>query len=327
MPPNAIRAEGAKPCDDKMEGMRSVFMGSPEYALPSLEILARLTRVAGVVTQPDRPAGRGRTLVPPPVKMTALKLGLPVIQPETLRSPETMEQLKAWAPEIIVVAAFGKLLRPEVLSLPERGCVNLHASLLPRHRGAAPIPAAILAGDPETGITLMQMDPGLDTGPVLAQKRAPIRPEDTSESLTRILGQLAAETLSEYLPVYIRGELTARPQDNSQATYAPQLTKADGKLDFRQPADALHRRVRALHPWPGAYIPWKGKPLKIIETHPEEYQGELPPGALVVRLGFPAVRVSDGMLVLRKVQPAGKRIMTGDEFLRGAKDFTGRLGE
>ena len=302
-------------------------MGSPEYALPALETLSRLTRVVGVVTQPDRPAGRGRTLVPPPVKAAALKLGLAVIQPETLRSPETLEQLKVWEPDVIVVAAFGKILRPEVLSLPALGCVNLHASLLPRHRGASPIPAAILAGDPETGVTLMKMDPGLDTGPILAQKRLPIRPEDTSGSLTSALALLAAETLSEYLPVYIRGDLVARPQDNSLATYAPQLTKLDGKLDFRLTAWILDRKVRAMHPWPGAYVVWKNKPLKVIEVRPESYQGELTPGAAVVRLGFPAIRASDGLLVLRKVQPAGKRAMTGDEFLRGAKDFSGSTVE
>jgi methionyl-tRNA formyltransferase len=302
-------------------------MGSPEFSLPSLEALTRLTQVAGVVTQPDKPAGRGRTLVPPPVKLMAQKLGLTVIQPDTLRSPETMAQLRSWQPEIIVVAAFGRILRTEVLALPAHGCVNLHASLLPRHRGAAPIPAAILAGDGETGITLMQMEKGLDTGPILAQKRILLRAEETSESLTQTLADLAAETLSEYLPVYIRGELTARPQDDSLATYAPQLSKAEGKLNFRQPADVLHRKVRAFHPWPGAYFLWKGKPLKVIEVHPEPYQGELPPGSILIRLKFPAVRAADGLVVLRKVQPAGKRIMTGDEFLRGAKDFNGRIAD
>jgi methionyl-tRNA formyltransferase len=313
--------------DDRIGSMRSVFMGSPEFSLPSLEALTRLTQVAGVVTQPDKPAGRGRTLVPPPVKLTAQKLGLPVIQPDTLRSPETLAQLLSWQPEVIVVAAFGRILRKEVLALPAHGCVNLHASLLPRHRGAAPIPAAILAGDGETGITLMQMDPGLDSGPILAQKRIPIRAEETAESLTHTLSHLAAETLSEYLPVYIRGELTARPQDDSLATYAPQLSKAEGRLDFQQPADVLHRKVRAYHPWPGAYFLWKGKPLKVIEVHPEPYQGELPPGSILIRLKFPAVRAADGLVVLRKVQPAGKRIMTGDEFLRGAKDFSGSIAD
>jgi methionyl-tRNA formyltransferase len=311
--------------DDRIRTMRSVFMGSPEYALPSLEALTRLSEVAGVVTQPDRPAGRGRTLVPPPVKLLARKLGLPVIQPEKLRSPETMEQLRAWQPEIIIVAAFGKILRPEALALPAYGCLNLHASLLPRHRGAAPIPAAILAGDPETGITLMKMDQGLDTGPVLAQKRIPIGPEETAENLTHRLALLAAETLSEYFPVYIRGELSARLQDNSLASYAPQLTKLEGRLDFRQTAVALDRKVRAFHPWPGTHILWKGQPLKIVETHPEPYQGELAPGTVIERLKFPAVRAADGILVIRKIQPAGKRIMTGDEFLRGMKDFIGQV--
>jgi len=314
-----------KPHDDKMGSMRSVFMGSPAFALPSLETLTRLTQVAGVVTQPDRPAGRGRTLVPPPVKVQAQTLDIPVIQPETLRSPEAMAQLRSWHPDIIVVAAFGQLLRPEVLSLPEFGCVNLHASLLPRHRGAAPIPAAILAGDAETGVTLMKMDPGLDTGPVLAQKRVPVRPEDTAESLTLTLSLMAGATLSEYLPVYIRGELSAQPQDNSRATYARQLTKEEGKLDFHQTAETLHRRVRAFHPWPGTYVLWKGQPLKILEIQPQPFQGELPPGTTLEHSRFPAVRTGDGLVILRKVQPAGRRILPGDEFLRGAKDFPGQV--
>jgi methionyl-tRNA formyltransferase len=181
--------------------MRSVFMGSPEFSLPVLESLKNLTQIAGVVTQPDRPAGRGREVCPPPVKILADRLGLPVIQPEKLRAPEAMDQLRAWEPEVIVVAAFGQILRPEVLNLPRYGCVNLHASLLPRHRGASPVAAAILAGDPETGITFMKMDPGLDTGPILGQLRIPIESRDTAESLGRKLSLLAAETLQAYLPV------------------------------------------------------------------------------------------------------------------------------
>ena len=315
------------PRDDKMMPMRSVFMGSPEYALPVLEMLTRLTRVSGVITQPDRPAGRGRTLVPPPVKLAAEKLGLPVLQPKSMRSAETMDQLRAWAPEVIIVAAFGRILSRDLLALPERGCLGLHASLLPRHRGAAPIPAAILAGDSETGVTLMQMDPGVDTGPILAQKEIPIRPEDTTESLTRSLSLLAAETLTEYLPVYMDKSLIARPQDDALATYAPQLTKLNGKLSFRETAEILDRKVRAYYPWPGAYIVWKDKPLKILAASPEPYQGELPPGSIIVRLKFPAIRAADGLLVLRKVQPAGKRIMGGDDFLRGAKEFSGHIAD
>lgn len=307
--------------------MRSVFMGSPDYALPVLEVLAQLTEVAGVVTQPDRPAGRGREPDPPPVKLLARQLGLPVFQPEKLRTPEAMEQLRAWRPEVIVVAAFGKILRPEVLNLPALGCLNLHASLLPRHRGAAPVAAAILAGDAETGVSLMRMDPGLDTGPVLAQRRIPVRPDDTGGSLTRALAELAGEILRDCFPVYIRGELDARPQDDSRATYAPQLKKEDGKLDFHETAEVIARRVRAFHPWPGTFVIWKGAPLKILAAEPGPATATEPETIGTVRRagGLPEVRAADGWVVLRTVQPAGKRAMPGDEFLRGARDFTGTL--
>jgi methionyl-tRNA formyltransferase len=304
--------------------MRSIFMGSPEFALPTLEALAGLTEVAGVVTQPDRPAGRGRRPSPPPVKVLAQELGLDVIQPETLRSPEVMDRLRDWKPEIIVVAAFGKILRADVLSLPRLGCLNLHASLLPRHRGAAPIPAAILAGDAGTGISLMKMDAGMDTGPVLAQKRIPIRPEETAESLTQNLARLAAEILKECFPVYIRGELIGRAQDNSRATYAPQLKKEEGRLDFRLGSEILHRKVRAFHPWPGTFVLWKGRPLKVLELQPAPFAGDLPPGTTLEFSRFPAVRTTDGIVILLRVQPAGKKAMPGDEFLRGARDFPGQ---
>jgi len=303
--------------------MRSIFMGSPEFALPALTALADLSDVVGVVTKPDRPAGRGRTLVPPPVKVQAEKLGLSVIQPEKMRSPEAMAQLRSWQPDVIVVAAFGKILRAEVLSLPILGCLNLHASLLPRHRGAAPIPAAILAGDVETGITLMKMDEGLDTGPILAQKKIPIRAEDTAETLGRLLAELAAETLRAFFPVYILEGLAAVPQDDSRATYAPQLKKEEGRLDFQASAEQLSRKVRAFMPWPGTFVFWKGQPLKILEVRPEAYRGGPAPGTVLEHGRYPAVRTADGIIILCKVQPAGKRPMPGDEFLRGAKDFTG----
>jgi methionyl-tRNA formyltransferase len=303
--------------------MRSIFMGSPDFAIPALIILSRLTEVAGVVTQPDRPAGRGRTLMPPPVKLQAQKLGLQVIQPEILRAPDVMDQLKSWSPDVIVVAAFGKILKPDVLSLPRLGCLNLHASLLPRHRGAAPIPAAILAGDAETGVSLMKMDAGLDTGPVLAQKRIPIDSADTAESLGRKLSELAAGTLEEFFPVYIHEELIPFPQDDSLATYAPQLKKEEGRLDFQLSSEQLALKVRAYHPWPGTFALWKGDPLKILEINPERFQGVETPGTVLEFGRFPAVRTADGIIVLRRVQPSGKRSLPGDEFLRGARDFPG----
>ena len=311
--------------NDRIATMRSVFMGSPEFALPTLESLKNQTQIVGVVTQPDRPAGRGREVSSPPVKILSDRLGLPVIQPEKLRAPEAMNQLRAWRPEIVVVAAFGQILRPEMLSLPEYGCLNLHASLLPRHRGASPIAAAILSGDTETGITLMQMDPGLDTGPILGQSRLPIDPSDTAESLGRKLSLLAAETLTRLLPVYLQGKIVPQPQEESLATYAPQLRKEDGRLDFQQPAAILERKVRAFHPWPGAYVLWKGQPLRILEGEAVTGEPDDAAGLTVESSRFPAIHTADGLLVLRKVQPAGKRPMAGDEFLRGAKDFPGQI--
>ncbi len=311
--------------NDRIATMRSVFMGSPEFALPALESLKNQTQIVGVVTQPDRPAGRGREVSSPPVKILADRLGLPVIQPEKLRAPEAMNQLRAWRPEIVVVAAFGQILRPEMLSLPEYGCLNLHASLLPRHRGASPIAAAILSGDTETGITLMKMDPGLDTGPILGQSRLPIDPSDTAESLGRKLSLLAGETLTQFLPVYLQGKIFPQSQEESLATYAPQLRKEDGRLDFQQPAAILERKVRAFHPWPGVYILWREQPLRILEGKAVTGEPGAAAGLTMERSHFPAIHTADGLLVLRKVQPAGKRPMAGDEFLRGAKDFPGQI--
>src|SRR5512142_279203 len=199
---------------------RVVFMGSPEFATPILRGLAEKFQVVGVATQPDRPAGRGRQLTPPAVKVLAQELGLPLIQPPKLRAPEAMEQLRAWQPDLIVVAAFGQILRKDVLWLPRFGCINVHASLLPRWRGAAPIQAAILAGDEQTGVTIMQMDEGVDTGPTLAQQALPIGPDDTTGSLAGQLSALGEGLLLETLPGYLSGEIKPRPQKSEGATYA-----------------------------------------------------------------------------------------------------------
>ncbi len=218
--------------------LRIVFMGSPDFALPSLSALVSAPnyQVVGVITQPDRASGRGRELKPPPVKSLALDLNIPVMQPEKLRLPEPMEQLRAWAPDLIVVAAFGQILKKDVLEMPHYGCINVHASLLPRWRGAAPINAAILHGDEETGVTIMQMDVGLDTGPMLAKKSIRIKPDDTAGSVSQALSTLGADLLIETLPDYLAGNLTATPQPEDGSTYAPMLKKTDGLLDFTQPA-------------------------------------------------------------------------------------------
>lgn len=301
------------------ESTRIVFMGSPDFAVPVLRALAGSYRICGVVTQPDRPSGRGGKLTPPPVKVLAEELGLPLMQPEKLRAPEAMAQLTEWAPDVIIVAAFGQILRQNVLDLPRFGCVNVHGSLLPRWRGAAPIQAAILSGDAETGITIMKMDAGIDTGEMLAMRAIPIAPNDTGGTLFEKMSQLGADLLMETLPRYLSGELVPQPQPADGATYAPMLKKEDGLLDFARPAAELERRVRAFNPWPSAWMVWQGVPLKIHRAHVAA--GETEPGQRVVVNGLPAIGTGAGLLVLDEVQPAGKKSMPGKAFLAGARDW------
>jgi methionyl-tRNA formyltransferase len=300
--------------------LRIVFMGSPDFAVPALKALARDYLVVGAVTQPDRPAGRGGDLKPPAVKEAAVLLGIPCIQPEKLRQPEAMDQLRAWAPDVIVVAAFGQILRSDLLNLPRFGCINVHGSLLPRWRGAAPIQAAILTGDKETGITIMKMDPGVDTGPILSQRVIPISPDETGGSLFAKMAPFGAQVLLETLPRYLSGELAPVPQPEAGITYAPMLKKEDGLLDFSQPADSLERRVRAMNPWPGAFFDWKGTLIKVQRAH---VGGERNPGAgaRIIFQGWPAVGTAEKILILDEVQPAGKKSMPGKSFLAGARNW------
>jgi methionyl-tRNA formyltransferase len=298
-----------------------VFMGSPNYAVPSLRALTEKFHVVGVITQPDRPAGRGRKLKAPPVKDAADDLGISLLQPQRLhKDPEAMAQLKAWNPDLIVVAAFAQILKPAVLDQPKFGCLNVHGSLLPRWRGAAPLNAAILAGDQETGVTIMKMDPGLDTGPMVSKRVIPIGPQDTAGSLMDVMAEIGAALLIETIPPYIKGELTPKPQDESLATYAPMLQRSDGELDFNLPAVNLARQVRAYHPWPGTFFIWSSSPFKVHAAHA---LGQSSPGigVLTIHDGFPCVGTSEGILVLDQVQPAGKQSMPGDVFLHGAKKW------
>jgi methionyl-tRNA formyltransferase len=297
-----------------------VFMGSPEFALPILRALANCYTVVGVVTQPDRPAGRGRILTSPPIKCLADELDLPTIQPSRLSAPEAFQQLQAWAPDLIVVAAFGQILRPAVLDLPKYGCVNVHASLLPRWRGAAPIQAAILHGDDLTGATIMRMDPGVDTGPILSQKTISITNQDTAGYLSVRLSLLGAELLLETLPGYLSSKITPRSQDESLATYAPMVKKADGLLDFARPSAELARQVHAYNPWPGAFMYWNGQVLKIHRAHIA-----LAPasawGRQTIHQGSPAMTSADGLLVLDELQVSGRKAQSGVDFLRGARNW------
>lgn len=299
--------------------IRVVFMGSPDFALSSLRLLAQHYQVVGVVTQPDRASGRGRELKAPPVKLLAQELNIPVIQPEKVRQPEAMQQLQDWNPDLVIVAAFGQILKKDVLELPKYGCINVHASLLPRWRGAAPINASVLAGDEETGVTIMKMDVGLDTGPMLAMKRIRIKPDDTAGSLFEALSTLGADLLIETLPAYMDGKLSPQPQPEEGATYAPMLKKEDGLLDFNQPAVDLDRRIRAMNPWPGAWFEWEGAPFKVHRAHVG--QGKAEAGKRLIEQNQPAVGTGSGILILDEVQPPGKKPMNGKSFLAGARNW------
>jgi methionyl-tRNA formyltransferase len=303
---------------------RVVFMGTPEFAVPSLLVLGEHHDLVGVVTQPDRPAGRGRTLTASPIKVAALAAELPVFQPKTLRGDEVRDHLAAWAPDVIVVAAFGQILPPAVLDLPAHGCLNLHGSLLPRYRGAAPIPAAILAGDEVTGVTLMKMGEGLDDGPILAQVECPITAIDTTASLTAKLSDMAAQLLIEKLPDWIDGKIEAQPQDESQATTCGQLEKEDGRLDWSRPAAYLDRQVRACDPWPSAFTTWRGRMLKVLRATPHpEMRAKGEPGQVVALDPGIGVVTGEGILELLDVQLSGKRAVTAEQFARGQRKLVG----
>jgi len=305
---------------------RVVFMGTPEFAVPTLQALGGHHQVVGVVTQPDSRAGRGRKAVLSPVKQMALERELALFQPETLRDTEVVARLAEWRPELIVVAAFGQILPGPVLDLPPYGCLNVHASLLPRYRGAAPIAAAILNGDNATGVTIMRMDEGLDTGPILAQAAWPIAPEDTTGSLIGKLAELGARLLIETLDGWLGGAIQAHPQDDAQATYCRPLDKADGLVDWSRSAAHLDRQVRACDPWPGAYTTWQGQRLKVLRARPlPGWRGEGPPGQ-VQEVGERIVVVTgQGALELLEVQLAGKKPMPAGQFTRGQRDLVGGL--
>lgn len=318
---------------------RVVFMGSPDFAVPALRrLIEDGYEIAGVYSQPDREAGRGRVLTPPPVKVFALERGLPVFQPASLRREAAVAELRDLRPDVIVVAAFGQILRRPVLDAAPFGVLNIHASMLPRWRGAAPVQAAILAGDRETGVSIMQIDEGLDTGPVLARRATPISDFDTAGTLTNRLAELGADLLAGTLPAWLAGEITAEPQDGAAATHAPRVDKDTGRLDWSLPAVDLWRRVRAFNPWPGAFTTLHGDLLRLQEAWPLPATGEaavapgtvvpLPNGAVDAvpaerpRAAF-AVQTGDGLLVPLKLQRAGKRALFAEEFLRGERGLVG----
>jgi methionyl-tRNA formyltransferase len=299
-------------------------MGTPRFAVqPLLALAAAGHEIAGVVTRIDKPAGRGRILVAPPVKLTAMEKGFTVIQPRRVREPGFLNTLRPLDPDVIVVAAYGQILPREILSLPRYGCLNIHASLLPLYRGAAPINWAIVRGETRTGITIMQMDEGMDTGGILMQESIPIDPQDTAGTLTDKLSLLGARLIIPALQGVGSGTLTAVAQDASRATLAPLLKKEDGLIDWKLPALAIHSRIRGLSPWPGAYSYLDGKMIKVITADVVAGSGE--PGSLheqdkkTLDAG-----TGSGMLRLLVIQPEGKKPMTAAEFLRGHRGVGGK---
>ncbi|MFQ5925484.1 MAG: methionyl-tRNA formyltransferase [Dehalococcoidia bacterium] len=310
--------------------MRIVFMGAPEFGVPVLErLLLGQHELVAVYTQPDRPAGRGRPLAFSAVKKVAVARGLKVLQPAGFKEPAAIEFLARLRPDVIVVAAFGRVLPGEVLAIPPFGCINLHPSLLPRHRGPSPVQGAILAGDDCTGVSIMLMDEGIDSGAILSQRRVATEPQDTTESLTKKLAQGAAQLMEETLPLWLSHSLTPQPQGEEGATYTRLFSKEEGEIDWYLGAVEIWRRVRALHPWPGCYTRWQGKILKILEATPIAGGRDLEPGRVIAlapgqgaTLG---VETGEGVLGLLRLQLEGRRAMTVEEFFRGQRNFKGAL--
>ena len=307
-----------------------VFMGTPDFSVPGLKALIETQNVVGVVTQPDRPAGRGRQLKPSPVKVAAEAAGIPVYQPKSLRKKAAADPLREWNPDVIIVAAFGQILRPHVLDLPPHGCLNIHASLLPRWRGASPIQHAIMSGDAETGVCLMQMDVGLDTGPVFTCRATPISNDDTASTLHDRLAEIGADLIRNSLDDILAGKLTAQPQDDDNFTYAPMISKEDGRLDWTKTAAELDRQIRAMTPWPGAFTTWQGNVVKILKATPSAKTTRALPGFVLYeadeRQTF--VATGSGSLILETIQLAGKKAMSAADFVRGRTEFAGsQLGE
>ncbi len=310
--------------------MRIIFMGSPAFAVHPLQALVTAGyTLAAVITQPDRPAGRKRVLTPPPVKVAALDLGIPVLQPETLRDPAVIQQLNDLAPNVGVVAAYGEILRKTVLAIPPLGYLNIHPSILPLHRGPVPVVGAILAGDTETGVSIMKLNRGMDSGPLLAQERIPMPTDARAGDLNDQLFVQGATMLPDVLRRYANGEIIPREQDHSQATVTRLLKKTDGLLDWSQAAVFLERCVRAYDPWPGAYTHWHGQQVKVwsAAVHTDWLGAEdTLPGTIigVDTNNHPLVATGNGALALLTIQPAGKRAMGGKDWLAGQRDVVGQ---
>lgn len=301
--------------------MKMLFFGTGEIGVPSLQAISAGAshELVAVVTQPDRPAGRSLKLQPSPVKIAAQALGIPVLQPEKIRSPEILADLQSFGADLYIVAAYGRILPPALLATPPLGCINIHASLLPRHRGASPIHAAILAGDSHSGITIMWMDEGLDTGDILLQQECEIHPEETAGDLHDKLARLAPGVLAQALQTLADGHPPRRAQDSSRATHSPKISKSDGAIDWTLSAATLALRVRGLAPWPGTHchLP-HGETLKIHRATPELSDTDARPGTILkAQDSFLHIATGRGILAIHEVQVAGRKRMASSEFLRG----------
>jgi methionyl-tRNA formyltransferase len=300
--------------------MRIVFMGTPDFAVPSLHRLIKEGyQVVGVVTQPDRPKGRKQILTPPPVKELALQYGIPVHQPEKIRRPEELTIVKEWAPDLIVTAAFGQILPKALLEMPKLGCINVHASLLPKYRGGAPIHYAVINGEKESGVTIMYMVEALDAGDIISQAAIPVDERDTVGTLYEKLRMLGADLLARTLPDIMAGKVKAIPQDPAQVTYAPNIKREDEQLNFSRSAQELYNQVRGLNPWPVAFTTLHGQVLKVWWTEWSSQDAKSLPGTIeaITEDGI-EVATAKGRLILKEVQPAGKRRMSVADYLRGS---------
>lgn len=323
--------------------LRIIYMGTPQFAVPALEALIEKSapgallpeglEIVTVITRPDKPAGRGREVVFSPVKQSALAHNIPVWQPGSFKKAENSDKLAEYAADLYIVAAFGQILPQKVLDQPRSGTLNIHASLLPRYRGADPIAETIVQGEREAGVSIMLLDAGIDTGPVLLSKSMPLTGEETTGTLTEHLSQLGAQALLETLPLWIANKIEPQPQDNDRATHTHMLKKEDGEITWSLPAAALARKVRAYQPWPTAFTHWRGKVLKITAAHPlgVELDAEIQPGTVSVQeeAGHKVIAIAtgSGLLLVTHLQLEGKKALTSEEFLRGYNQIVGEILE
>lgn len=306
------------------DSLRTVFMGTPEFALPTLKgLLAAGVNMVGVYTQPDRPKGRGKKLTASPVKQLALEENIPVFQPHKLRDPQAVEELALLAPDLIVVVAYGQILPKAVLDIPTYHCINVHASLLPKYRGAAPINKAIVDGETQTGVTTMLMDVGLDTGAMLVKLSLPIGPDETAGQLHDRLALLGCKAMEKTLKQLCAGTLTPEPQNDELSTYAPMMKKEDGLIDWQQPAAMIHNQVRGFDPWPGAYTHLDGEVLKIAATAVDEKLSGVPGTILAADKTGVRIACGQGCLIVGELQLPGKKRLAAVNFLSGRPLFPG----